>query len=312
MTRPQVAVLTRVELALPLCARQSPSPSLSAIRLSAVSGSGTRRNASARLEQRDALLRVQPIFLEELVDPALALRGAQLGEHGRAPASRPRPRESAIERGVAQQRRQHLGFGRAEQAAGFRARADAVASAMSIFSRGACLSPPCGPMPRRDIRRTIGGGSMPVASIDEIKGQIGSEVGVSDWILVDQARIDAFADVTEDHQFIHVDPDGRGRRRSAARSRTASSPCRCSAGWRRTAMLRAGRHARWASITASTRSASSRRSARASACAAASSCSRFEEKRARPVAIHVHEVTVEIEGEDKPALIADWIGLIFV
>lgn len=37
--------------------------------------------------------------------------------------------------------------------------------------------------------------------------KIGSEIGVSDWVLVDQARIDAFADVTEDHQFIHVDPE---------------------------------------------------------------------------------------------------------
>jgi acyl dehydratase len=36
---------------------------------------------------------------------------------------------------------------------------------------------------------------------------IGSETGVSEWVLVDQARIDAFADVTEDHQFIHVDPE---------------------------------------------------------------------------------------------------------
>src|SRR4051812_12962635 len=50
------------------------------------------------------------------------------------------------------------------------------------------------------------GGSMPVASIDEIRERIGSEIGVSDWILVDQSRIDAFADVTDDHQFIHVDP----------------------------------------------------------------------------------------------------------
>ncbi len=49
ITSPQVAVLTRPELALPLWLRQSPSPSLSEIRLSAVSGSGTRRNASARL-----------------------------------------------------------------------------------------------------------------------------------------------------------------------------------------------------------------------------------------------------------------------
>jgi acyl dehydratase len=33
------------------------------------------------------------------------------------------------------------------------------------------------------------------------------EVGVTDWITIDQARIDAFADVTEDHQYIHVDPE---------------------------------------------------------------------------------------------------------
>ena len=48
---------------------------------------------------------------------------------------------------------------------------------------------------------------MPIANIDEIKSRVGEEVGVSDWILVDQARIDAFADVSGDHQFIHVDPE---------------------------------------------------------------------------------------------------------
>lgn len=42
--------------------------------------------------------------------------------------------------------------------------------------------------------------------LDDYRALIGTEVGVSDWILVDQARIDAFAAVTEDHQFIHVDP----------------------------------------------------------------------------------------------------------
>lgn len=36
---------------------------------------------------------------------------------------------------------------------------------------------------------------------------IGTEMGVSRWFLVDQARIDAFAEVTEDRQFIHVDPE---------------------------------------------------------------------------------------------------------
>ena len=43
--------------------------------------------------------------------------------------------------------------------------------------------------------------------LDEIRGRLGEEVGVSSWILVDQARIDAFAEATEDRQFIHVDPE---------------------------------------------------------------------------------------------------------
>lgn len=40
----------------------------------------------------------------------------------------------------------------------------------------------------------------------ELQGLIGQEVGVSKWFEITQARIDAFADCTEDHQFIHVDP----------------------------------------------------------------------------------------------------------
>lgn len=47
---------------------------------------------------------------------------------------------------------------------------------------------------------------MPVAALEEITGRIGTEIGVSDWITIDQARIDAFAEATEDRQFIHVDP----------------------------------------------------------------------------------------------------------
>src|SRR3954470_7737419 len=47
---------------------------------------------------------------------------------------------------------------------------------------------------------------MATATLDEIRARVGEEVGVSDWILIDQARIDAFAEVTEDRQFIHVDP----------------------------------------------------------------------------------------------------------
>lgn len=41
----------------------------------------------------------------------------------------------------------------------------------------------------------------------DLPSLIGTEIGVSRWFLVDQAKIDAFADTTEDWQFIHVNPE---------------------------------------------------------------------------------------------------------
>lgn len=41
----------------------------------------------------------------------------------------------------------------------------------------------------------------------DLQSLIGTEIGLSKWILVDQARIDAFAEITEDRQFIHIDPE---------------------------------------------------------------------------------------------------------
>ena len=46
---------------------------------------------------------------------------------------------------------------------------------------------------------------MPQVTIDELHRLVGKEIGVSDWITISQQRINAFADCTEDHQFIHVD-----------------------------------------------------------------------------------------------------------
>jgi len=39
----------------------------------------------------------------------------------------------------------------------------------------------------------------------ELQGRIGAELGVSDWCRIDQSMIDRFADLTDDHQWIHVD-----------------------------------------------------------------------------------------------------------
>lgn len=44
-----------------------------------------------------------------------------------------------------------------------------------------------------------------------LEGRVGEEIAVSDWLVVDQARIDRFADAIEDRQWIHVDPE-RARR----------------------------------------------------------------------------------------------------
>ena len=151
---------------------------------------------------------------------------------------------------------------------------------------------------------------MPIASVEEIAAKVGQEVGVSDWILVDQARIDAFAEDTEDHQFIHVDPAAAARTpfggtiahgfltlsllsRMAADAMLRPESVRMGVNYgfekvRFLAPVRAGKRVRGRFTLAS-----------------------FEEKRPGQFQF-THTVTVEIEGEDKPALIADWIGMIFV
>ena len=64
---------------------------------------------------------------------------------------------------------------------------------------------------------------------EQLDRMVGERLGVSDWFLIDQERVNRFADVTLDHQFVHVDPvRAQKQRRSAARSRMASSRCRCS------------------------------------------------------------------------------------
>ena len=151
---------------------------------------------------------------------------------------------------------------------------------------------------------------MPIASIEDIQARVGSEVGLSDWILVDQARIDAFAEITEDPQFIHIDPEAAARTpfggtvahgfltlsllsRMAADAMLRPEGVKMGVNYgfervRFMAPVRSGRRVRGRFVLA-----------------------RFEEKRPGQWQF-VHEVTVEIEGEEKPALVADWIGLIFV
>jgi len=48
-------------------------------------------------------------------------------------------------------------------------------------------------------------------SLGRLKGMVGREIGLSDWFVVSQDRIDAFAACTEDRQWIHVDPQRAAR-----------------------------------------------------------------------------------------------------
>jgi len=65
--------------------------------------------------------------------------------------------------------------------------------------------------------RVEGTGLLRIESIEDAKKLIGEEVGLSDWVVIDQHRIDQFAEATGDYQWIHVDteraaremPDGR-------------------------------------------------------------------------------------------------------
>jgi acyl dehydratase len=151
---------------------------------------------------------------------------------------------------------------------------------------------------------------MPVASLEEIQSKVGTEIGVSDWILVDQDRIDRFADVTEDRQFIHVDPE-----------RAAQTPFGTTVahGFLSLSLLsRMGEDAflRPPEVKMGLNYGFERVRFMAPVKSGKRVRGRFklvsaDERRAGQWRF-VHEVTVEIEGEKKPALIVEWIGVLFV
>jgi acyl dehydratase len=82
-----------------------------------------------------------------------------------------------------------------------------------LISRAAswARAPGVGSVPQGNRQRNIVRAKVPVmrtiTGLDELKQAEGEELGVSDWHRITQADIDAFADVTGDHQWIHVDPE---------------------------------------------------------------------------------------------------------
>jgi acyl dehydratase len=151
---------------------------------------------------------------------------------------------------------------------------------------------------------------MPLASLTEIKSRIGDEVGVSDWIEVSQPRIDAFADATEDRQFIHVDPQAAGQTPFGGTIAHGFLSLSLLSRMGAEAML----------LPDGTNVAINYGLDRVRFLAPVRSGSRVrgrftldsvEEKAPGQVLMH-HTVTVEIEGEHKPALTAVWLTLLFL
>jgi acyl dehydratase len=50
-----------------------------------------------------------------------------------------------------------------------------------------------------------------IPSLDEVADYVGKPLGPSEWVTISQERINAFADATDDHQWIHTDPERAGR-----------------------------------------------------------------------------------------------------
>ena len=150
---------------------------------------------------------------------------------------------------------------------------------------------------------------MPIASIDEIRGRVGEEVGISPWVEIAQERIDLFAKATEDFQWIHVDP-----------KRAKESPF---GGTIAHGFLSLSLLSRMAAevilVPDSTRMIVNYGLDRVRFLAPVRSGKRVrgrftldcvEDKAAGQILLR-HLVTVEIEDEDKPALSAVWLTLLF-
>ena len=145
----------------------------------------------------------------------------------------------------------------------------------------------------------------------DLPSLVGQEVGLSHWITVDQARIDAFARITEDEQFIHVDP-----------KRAAATPFggTIAHGFLTLSLASAMSYDAVAPLDGMVMGVNygfDKLRFLAPVPAGSKVRGRFkllsaEDKGAQDGVTRwllKHELTVEIEGADKPALIAEWLSM---
>ena len=152
---------------------------------------------------------------------------------------------------------------------------------------------------------------MPTVTLDELKTKVGEHLGTSEWLTVDQAMIDKFADATGDHQFIHVDvekakltPFG-GTIAHGFLSLSLMPTLTAMTDMPRPAGIKmgvnyGGNKTRFLAPVRSNKRVRGH-----------FKLLELDEKRPGQWQQTV-EYTLEIEGEDKPALIAEWISQFFI
>ncbi len=150
---------------------------------------------------------------------------------------------------------------------------------------------------------------MKIIKAENLLAEVGSDLGTSDWITIEQDRVNQFADVTEDHQFIHVDPEmakktpfgGPIAHGFLTLSLLSKFSTQCgfqiedvkmgvNYGFEKVRFLapvKVGKKVR-----------------------GHFKLKAAEEKRPGQYLL-TYEISVEIEGEEKPALVADWLGMMF-
>jgi acyl dehydratase len=152
-------------------------------------------------------------------------------------------------------------------------------------------------------------GPVHILEKNALAARIGTEIGVSDWVRIDQATIQAFADLTGDHSFIHVDPE---------RARTTPFGTTIAHGFLTLSMLSQMAYQVCPRI-AGAKYGVNYGCDRLRFVAPVKNGSRvrahfvlraLEEQPGNRVLLR-YDTTVEIEGETKPALVIEWLSMAF-
>jgi acyl dehydratase len=146
-------------------------------------------------------------------------------------------------------------------------------------------------------------------TIEELKKRVGQELGVSAYREIPQSAIDQFADVTDDHQFIHVDPE---------RAKEGPFGGTIAHGFLTLSLLSAFSKEALPAIKDRAMGVNygfDKLRMMSPVKAGAKVRGRFVlkalESKSDKQHQMVHTVTVEIEGSEKPALVADWVTLAY-